>query len=200
MPANSTTCVNCTAGNYCPGGTFTFNETTAHDIFVCATNTYSNNAAAACTACATAKGYTNSGSTAADHAYESSCKTTCGAGQCVATARAACANVGANGWATGGIVSQGETLACNTCPTGLVTIGYGTGADDANDCGRVLHIGNYHVYLRRNKKTSPALHVKYGNDIFYGNMCTDNVNMSDGVNHELKVLYNNQTYSRFFEK
>ena len=195
LPANATTCVDCTAGNYCPGGSFTFNETTAQGIYVCTTNTYSNNVAAACTACATANGYTNSGSNAADHAYESSCKTTCSAGQCVATARAACANVGPGGWATGGIVSQGSTLACNVCPTGLTTIGYGAGADEADDCGRVLHLGENHMYLRGASKTNPSLHVKVGDTVFYGNMSTSLKNMSDNINKKLRLKYNDTTYS-----
>ena len=195
LPANATTCVDCTAGNYCPGGSFTFNETTVQGIYVCATNTYSNNVASACTACATANGYTNSGSTAADHAYESSCKTTCSAGQCVATARAACANVGVGGWATGGVVSQGSTLACNACPTGLTTIGYGTGADEADDCGRVLHLGENHMYLRGASKTNPSLHVKVGDTVFYGNMSTSLKNMSDNINKKLRLKYNDTTYS-----
>lgn len=195
LPANATTCVDCTAGNYCPGGSFRFNETTVQGIYVCATNTYSNNVASACTACATANGYTNSGSTAADHAYESSCKTTCSAGQCVATARAACANVGVGGWATGGVVSQGSTLACNACPTGLTTVGYGTGADEADDCGRVLHLGENHMYLRGASKTNPSLHVKVGDTVFYGNMSTSLKNMSDNINKKLRLKYNDTTYS-----
>ena len=195
LPANSVTCIDCTAGNYCPGGAFTFDEDDDQGINVCATNTYSNNVAVACTACATANGYTNSGATAADHAYESSCKTTCLVGQCVAVARAACANVGTGGWATGGVVSQGSTLACNACPVGLATIGYGAGADEADDCGHVLHMGDNHLYLRGAYRTTPSLRVKVGDTIFYGNMSTALKNMSDGINKKLRLKYNGTTYS-----
>jgi len=195
LPHGTTVCVDCIAGNYCPGGTFTFNENLDQTITVCPTNTYSDAAAATCTACATANGYTNSGPNASDHAYVSSCKATCGAGQCVRTAGAACVNVGVGGWATGGVVAQGSTSTCNTCAAGLTTIGYGAGANEANDCGHILHIGANRVYLRANRKTERTLNVKIGNDIFYGNMCPAEINMSDGINHSLKIQYNNTVYS-----
>ena len=172
-----------------------FNENLDQTITVCPTNTYSNVAAAVCTACATVNGYTNSGPNASDHAYVSSCKTTCSAGQCVRTAGAACVNVGAGGWATGGVVSQGETLTCGACPVGTTTIGYGAGADEASDCGRVLHVGENHVYLRGNRKTDRTLNVKIGNDTYYGNMCPVDINMSDGINHYLKIKLGNTVYS-----
>ena len=195
LAAGDTTCSECIAGNYCPGGTFMFNENLDQTITVCPTNTYSNVAAAVCTACATVNGYTNSGPNASDHAYVSSCKTTCSAGQCVRTAGAACVNVGAGGWATGGVVSQGETLTCGACPVGTTTIGYGAGADEASDCGRVLHVGENHVYLRGNRKTDRTLNVKIGNDTYYGNMCPVDINMSDGINHYLKIKLGNTVYS-----
>jgi hypothetical protein len=59
------------------------------------------------------------------------------------------------------------------CPAGLTTSGYGPGADEAGDCGRKLNFGDDTLYLRSDKKTTPALAVKVGSTTFYGNMSTD---------------------------
>lgn len=197
LPAGATVCVDCIAGGYCPGGTFTYNPNLVQGITVCAANTYSNAAAAQCTACLTVNGYQNSGDEFADHAYESSCKTTCAVGQCVATARAACANVGTTGWATGGNVPQGNTLACNVCPTGEMTIGYGVGANESGDCGRVLHVGDSQLYLRSDRKTDKTLNFKIGTKVYYANMSTDNIGVSHGATKALKLRFNNTTYSAY---
>ncbi len=193
----------CVAGGYCPGKTRvacnSSNSATVHTttfgLEVCAANTYSNVGAAQCTACLTANGYQNTGDEFANHAYESSCKTTCTVGQCVATARAACANVGTTGWAIGGIVSQGNTLACNVCPSGTSTCGYGACADEVTDCGHVLRVGENQLYLRSDRKTDRTLNVKIGNNIYYANMSPANLNMSNGVNKSFKIKIGNTIYS-----
>lgn len=66
---------------------------------------------------------------------------------------------------------DGETER-TACPIGLTTIGYGRGADEAGDCGRVLHTGDQTLHLRSEKRTVPALHVKVGDTTFYGDMST----------------------------
>lgn len=65
-----------------------------------------------------------------------------------------------------------ENGVCNACGGAMTTIGYGSGADDAGDCGRVLHIGDAQVYLRSNQITTPSLIVQYADNLFYGNMST----------------------------
>ena len=75
-----------------------------------------------------------------------------------------CVGVGA------GYYSAANILTRNQCPTGLTTIGYGAGADEVTDCGRILHFGNDKLYLRSGKKTTPSLNVKIGDTIYYGNM------------------------------
>ena len=170
LPAGATVCADCIAGGYCPGGEFAFNEDEDQGITVCPTNKYSGPEAAACSDCRTDNGYGNSGDEFTDHALEASCKTTCLDGQCVATARAACANVGAGGWATGGEVSQGNTLECYVCPTGEMTIGHGEGANEAGDCGRILHIGEDTLYLRADRKTEHTLNFKIGDKVYYANI------------------------------
>ena len=85
----------------------------------------------------------------------------------------------------------------NQCPAGLTTIGYGNGADEENDCGRVLHVGDNILYLRSNKKTTPALNFDINGDgvpDLYGNMSTTDLPMSDGLIRKLMLRYNDQTY------
>ena len=77
-----------------------------------------------------------------------------------------CVGVGA------GYYSAANILTRNQCPTGLTTIGYGAGADEVTDCGRILHFGNDKLYLRSGKKTTPSLNVKIGDTTYYGNMTT----------------------------
>ena len=75
-----------------------------------------------------------------------------------------CVGVGA------GYYSAANILTRNQCPTGLTTIGYGAGADEVTDCGRILHFGNDKLYLRSGKKTTPSLNVKIDDTTYYGNM------------------------------
>ena len=166
-----TTCTSAVAGTHTTGCQVAASGSSTKTLActgtaVCATNTYSSAKASACTACATAKGYTNSGTTAAAHAELASCKATCSGGQYVATAGAGCVNVGTGYYGAGGTVGQNATLARNQCPTGQTTIGYGAGADEIGDCGRILHIGDNKVYLRNTKKTTPSLNVKVGDTTY----------------------------------
>ncbi len=189
-----TSCSSAVAGTYTTGCQVTASGASTKTLActgtsVCATNTYSSAKASACTACATAKGYTNSGTTAAAHAELASCKATCSGGQYVATAGAGCVNVGTGYYGVGGTVGQNATLARNQCPVGLTTIGYGAGADEAGDCGRVMHMGENKLYLRSTKKTTPSLNVKVGDAIYYGNMT------SGTTKGKLRVKSGATTYS-----
>ena len=156
---------------------------------VCGDNYYSNAGASECVSCATPYGYRNTGTTAEEHAGRASCKTVCDAGMYVATAGAACENVGAGYYAPGGEVPYGS-ISDNRgqCPVQLTTIGYGYGANEADDCGRKLHAGDEVVYLRSAPRTSPALNVRVGDTVFYGAM-------SSTLAGKLKVNNNNTTYS-----
>ena len=166
-------CANAAAGTYTTGCQVTSNNTACTGTEVCGNNQYSSAKASACTACATAKGYGNSGTTAAVHAEVTSCKVTCGAGTYVPTAAGGCVNVGTGHWGAGGTVNQTQTLGRTACATGLTTIGYGAGANEASDCGKVLHLGDKgKIHLRSEKKTSPAFNVRIGNQTFFGNMST----------------------------
>jgi hypothetical protein len=125
---------------------------------------------------------------------QSGCKTSCADGTYVKTAKQACENVGAGYWLASHTVNYGKTSTPNACPSGLTTIGYGTGANEEGDCGRILHVDGEKLYLRSAKKTEHALHVRVGEDVFYGNMGTASKSISTDATKTLRVKYNGATY------
>ncbi len=94
----------------------------------------------------------------------------------------ACVSVGI------GYYSLEDSLERVVCDAGLTTIGFGPGADEPADCGRVLNIGDEKIYLRSEKKTTPSLNVSINGDIFYGNMGTSGKG-------SLKIKSGSTTYS-----
>ena len=135
-------------------------------------------------------GYGIVGNTVTEHDTVSDCMIYCGAGEYVAVAGGACENVGAGYYGAGGTVAQGSiSKNRGQCTAPLTTIGYGYGANEAEDCGRKLHAGSEVVYLRSAPRTSPALNVKVGDKVFYGAMST-------ALTGKLKVKdIDNKTYS-----
>lgn len=99
-----------------------------------------------------------------------------------------CTNVGAGFWNAETYINYGSVGTRNQCPAGLSTIGYGTGADSVGDCGRVLHIGKYAIWLHSEKRSVPSLSIKYGNHILHGDM-------SPGTIGGVRVKYNGTIYS-----
>ena len=94
----------------------------------------------------------------------------------------ACIAVEAGYW------SANDALTRTACDSGLTTIGYGTGANEAADCGRKLHAGDNVIYLRSESRTTPALNVKIGNQTFFGALSTS-------YSGALKVKNGSTTYS-----
>ena len=82
----------------------------------------------------------------------------------------------------------------NKCPNNLRTIGYGLGADEAGDCGRILHIDNSKVYLRSEKRTTPSLNVRVDGVVYYGDMAEYDVKMNIDSDRRLRVRYNDTLY------
>ena len=117
------------------------------------------------------------------------CQAVCAVGKCVHEAYAACANAGITNWASDGPVSYGDT-SCNVCPVGTFTSGTGFGANEPGDCGRSLRIGAYTLYLRSEKKTPFALHVKIDDTVYYGNVHQK----TSGISGVINMSHNNQTY------
>ncbi|MBO7656670.1 MAG: InlB B-repeat-containing protein, partial [Alphaproteobacteria bacterium] len=183
----------------CPAGTYTnypYNHTAAvhyGESYVCDTcpaNTYSGIGATSCDSCLT-NYVAPEGSTSV-----SDCEIHCDGGYYIETANdTECSAVGAGHWAAESWTPQGQAGSYTNCAAGLTTIGYGVGADEAGDCGRVLHVGANHIYLRSDRKTDKTLNVKIGGTLLYGNMANAEVNMSDNVDHALKIKVGNTTYS-----
>ena len=79
-----------------------------------------------------------------------------------------CTQCPRNFYCSGGQYTESSTDSGITqCPDNMYSP---LGSDSADDCGRILHIGEYVLYLRTAKLTSPALHVKIGDVIYYGDM------------------------------
>ncbi|MBO5833437.1 MAG: hypothetical protein J6R22_00560, partial [Alphaproteobacteria bacterium] len=134
--------------------------------------------------------------TQTDHDAETDCYISCDGGSYIAKANdASCTNVGAGYWAATAKVSQTKAGIRTKCASGLTTIGYGAGADEAGDCGRVMNVGGKKLYLRSDKKTDLALNVLLDGAVYYGNMSTADKYMSDGVDKKLKLNVNGKTYS-----
>lgn len=82
-----------------------------------------------------------------------------------------CTPVGVGYWTPSQTLNYGQSSIRYKCPVGQTTIGYGAGADEAGDCGHIIHISkNAAIYLRSDKKTSPSLHAQINGKTFYGNM------------------------------
>ena len=95
----------------------------------------------------------------------------------------ACIAVGAGYWSATGELTRTQ------CGSGLTTIGYGAGADEAGDCGRILSYGNKTVYLRSVRKTTPSLNVWMDGRTYYGNAAVGN------VSGRIRVRRGDTTYS-----
>ena len=90
-----------------------------------------------------------------------------------------CVDVGAGYWSSGGVTNYGSGVARNACPVGTTTVGYGHGADEATDCGRIMHFGNSVIYARSNKVTTPSLNIKLdNNDVYYISLSPTNHTLS----------------------
>ena len=59
---------------------------------------------------------------------------------------------------------------------------------------RVLHVGDNTIKLSQTKTTDPALHVRVGDELWYGNMVRCALPMNENTDKELKVRYNNTDY------
>ena len=116
------------------------------------------------------------------------CYLTTTAGNYVATAGAGETTCLENNYCTGNIVIHyDETGGMTACANGLYSA---AGMWESGQCGRILHVGDHEIYLRSDKKTTPSLNIKIGNDTYYGNMHQKTGNVSG----HLHLKYNNQTY------
>lgn len=100
----------------------------------------------------------------------------------------------------GGYYSTDGDNTRTACASGLTTIGYGHGADEAADCGRAINIGGTVIYSRSTKVTTPSLNFKTANnELFYisassSNHTLSSLHLGDGTNqytaYDDSLLYN----------
>ena len=110
-----------------------------------------------------------------------------------------CTDVGAGYWAPKTMIAYGDTGVRHKCADGLTTVGYGRGADQIEDCGRILHVGDSVVYLRSAKAVTPSLNVRVDNGVYYASMANVAINMNVDTDLKLRIKYNDIDYSVYDE-
>ena len=183
LPAHSLGCESCPNDYTCVGGTYAFDDNEYQGVVKSGRYITHN--------------LTNMCATNAPHALVALFtpnEHTCSAGYYMPANTDGCVICPADSYCAGGTYTFDETVAqgVQSCAVGLYSP---TGMSSANQCGHILHIGNEVVYLHSTKKTTPSLHAKVGDTVFYGNMTTADVPMHAGSERKLKVQYNNTTYS-----
>ena len=118
----------------------------------------------------------------------------CAAGEYLPAHGYECTKCPENNYCVGGTYTYSENTAygATQCPNSWYAP---RGMSSADQCGRILHIGENVVYLRNVKKTTPSLNVRVDGYTFYGNMTTADVPMNAGTTAHMKVQFNNETYS-----
>ena len=59
---------------------------------------------------------------------------------------------------------------------------------------RILHVGDNTIKLSQTKTTTPALHVRVGDEVWYGNMTRCPMPMNENTDKKLRVKYNGGDY------
>lgn len=93
-----------------------------------------------------------------------------------------------------GYYSPNASLDLFKCPDGETTIGFGDGADEAGDCGIVMHVGDEAMYLRSEQKTWPSLNVLRDGKVYYANMSVTDMSLSYGSDRKLRVSAGDMSY------
>ncbi len=181
LPANTLGCITCPVGATCVGGTFDFNPNNFQGLLV---NSITGATSGICA---------NNTPETWGAVYDRNTYN-CTPGYYVPANNDGCVICPANSYCPGGTYTFNETTpqGITACPTGTYSP---AGMWNANQCGHILHIGDASIYMCATKKTTPSLHIKIGNDTFYGNMTTADVPMNSGTTRKLKIQYNNMTYS-----
>ena len=134
--------------------------------------------ATSCTACTNTK---PANSVYSSSAVTNACLWSCDAGYYSAD-NTSCTAVGVDYYSAAGINTR------SACPNGLVTIGYGHGADEVSDCGHELNIGGLTIYARSSRKTTPSLNfLTSDNQILYVSVSNSDhtlsaLHLGDGTN------------------
>lgn len=139
---------------------------------VCPDNTYQDSDLwdmANCNPCPAGTGMVSSNP--ADHDSIDDCKTLlipCAPGYYLPANGTSCAQCPRNSYCVGGeFDATTADVGIMPCPNNTYSP---AGSDSSDDCGRILHIGEYILYLRTAKLTTPSLNVQIGNTVYYGDM------------------------------
>jgi len=182
LPANHDRCINCPSNAYCGGGIYVFNENTDQGIFHY-NSLVIDNIISGCEPSLNAL-YT---------IFQPNVHT-CIPGYYMPANTDGCVVCPANSYCAGGTYAFNKTVnqGIASCPNNWYSP---TGMSSVAQCGRILHVGDNVVYLRSVKQTIPSLNIKVGDDIFYGNMTTNDVVMHNGATRKLKIRFNDAIYS-----
>ena len=120
LAKGAVSCANCTAGNYCTGGTYNYDDTKDQGITACPSGMTSN-----------------AGSSA-----KTSCKVTCAGGKYLAKSASSCANCTAGNYCTGGTYNYDDTKdqGITACPSGMTS---DAGSSAKTSCKVTCAAGTY---------------------------------------------------------
>jgi len=185
LPADNLECATCLSGYICDGGTYEYNE--ANDQGIKYNTIISEEIVNGCDI--NLLGYT--GKVAA--IFEPN-QYTCNTGYYMPANTDGCVICPENSYCSGGTYTFNETISqgIESCPNNWYSP---TGMSSVAQCGRILHVGDSVIYLRSEKQTTPSLNVKIGNDIYYGNMTTNDIPMNINTERKLKIRFNDTAYS-----
>ena len=178
LKAGIDTCnTTCPAGYKCPGGgSYTYNTTSDQGITLCGNNQWSGDGASTCESCPGSM--TNSGNSASDHEYKSSCKITCTAGTFLDQSDSTCKSCTAGYYCIGGTFGYSDTSlqgrtgvcdansystggasasTCTPCAEGMTTQGSTADYHDhESDCKITCNAGTYLAKNASSCSTCPA--------------------------------------------
>lgn len=104
-----------------------------------------------------------------------------------------CIDVGAGYYAPSSMFNYGNSGGRYKCAAGLTTVGYGHGADSADDCGHVLHLDNQVIYMRQNKITTPSINIEMSDQSrFYIPLSNNSHSLS-----KLHIWHNGTEYTAY---
>lgn len=105
-----------------------------------------------------------------------------------------CVTCPENSYCPGGEYAYSEESdgGITECTAGLYAP---AGMWESAQCGHILHVGEYVVYLRASPRTTQSLGFQFDDGVFYANMATTDVPMHSGTTKQLKVGNSESSWS-----
>ena len=123
----------------------------------------------------------------------------CNPGQYIPMGGSSCQTCLADSYCSGGTFQQDGPAESDTfithCASGLYSQ---SGSRNANDCGRILHVGDSVVYLHADRRTTPSLVVSVDGTQYYADttpVSQGAVPMSAGDTKTLRINYQGTEYT-----